>query len=67
MTRKDYEMIAQAVKQTRSDSICGSDFVDCHTRIVLDKFVRNVTKQLKKDNPRFDENKFIRFCEFNGG
>jgi len=26
-----------------------------------------VTKQLKKDNPRFDENKFIRFCEFNGG
>jgi len=67
MTRKDYEMIAQAVKASRSDFVMGDDYMDWHSNNLFDAFVRNLAKQLKNDNPRFDKSRFINACEFNGG
>ena len=54
MTRKDYIMIAEVI----SDSTL--DLMDTH--ILKSTLIINLSKQLKKDNNRFDRDRFIKAC-----
>ena len=54
MTRKDYIMIAEVI----SDSTLH--LMDTH--ILKSTLIINLSKQLKKDNNRFDGLRFIKAC-----
>ena len=54
MTRKDYRMIAEVI----SDSTL--DLMDTH--ILKSTLIINLSKQLKKDNNRFDGLRFVKAC-----
>ena len=59
MTKKDYELIAQVFADLESDfNNCGSDAVS------LSIVVEELARALGKDNPRFDEDKFVKACGF---
>ena len=68
MTRKHYEMIAEAIKQATKDSFYtlvtsdkkdeGKDFVlETLTNVIFE-----VSKTLADDNPNFDMKKFADAC-----
>ena len=68
MTRKHYEMIAEAIRQATKDSFYnlvtsdkkdeGKDFVlDTLTNVIFE-----VSKTLENDNPNFDREKFADAC-----
>jgi hypothetical protein len=54
MTRKDYKMIAEIIKNF-------DEVADAETRQVL---VHNFIEVLMVDNPRFNANKFAEACGF---
>ena len=56
MTRKDYELIAKALRQ-EIDNTCPCN--DCH---VKRRMVKSLATVLKEDNPRFNPDKFIKAC-----
>lgn len=67
MTRKDFQLIADTVKEARSDAVAGEDHADWIASATLDALVRKLAKRLKNENPRFDKARFINACEFDGG
>jgi hypothetical protein len=56
MTRKDYEIIAAAIKAARAVA-AASTTADCETGV--DLVVRAVGTALSLDNPRFDYTRFV--------
>lgn len=56
MTRKDYELIAAAIKQNRRTSPKGDI-------ISASDFVATLAARLAEDNPRFDKQKFVEACK----
>lgn len=62
MTRKDYEAIAQAIRQVRNDF----DY-DVMARCVITALTGDIGKVLAKDNPRFDFHRFVVACGGNIG
>lgn len=54
MTKKDYELIARAIKG-------GTIYHDLHYINKL-SFVDDICNKLEQDNPRFDRNKFLTAC-----
>jgi hypothetical protein len=54
MTRKDYQLIARAIKDTR-DNYYAENMAIAHVVGVL-------ASRLKEDNPRFDVYKFVEAC-----
>ena len=54
MTRKDYQVIAQAIKDTR-ENYYAENLAIAHVVGVL-------ASRLKEDNPRFDVYKFVDAC-----
>lgn len=57
MTRKDYELIAKTIHATRF----GHDHDEDATR-GIDAVAEALTTQLKRDNPNFDRERFLRAC-----
>lgn len=53
MTRKDYELIADAILDARF-KIYDND----QAQVGIDTVVDRLVKDLRRDNPRFDEFKF---------
>lgn len=56
MTRKDYELIAKALRQ-EIDAACSCN--DCH---IKRRMVKSLATVLQEDNPRFNPDKFIKAC-----
>ena len=65
MTKKDYQLIAKAIKQINEDSHYSKNtLIDSRlVTTVLDHLVYEALGQaLKKDNPNFDYVKFYEAC-----
>ena len=63
MTRKDYELIAEAIKDvglwyhvSGGDRQHGAD-------VVLFSLAMELARELAADNPRFDQERFMAACE----
>jgi hypothetical protein len=56
MTRKDFELIARSVRETRARST-GAE------QAVLDRLVFALASELKSTNPRFDAYRFSCACK----
>ena len=54
MTRKDYELIAEAIKKTRKSGVTDKT----RKNKVLDLLVKNLSNELKRENSKFDRNRF---------
>lgn len=59
LTRKTYELIAEAISMTKDYAGHGENGVD-----TLAYLVGNLRARLQNDNPRFDEERFKKACGF---
>ena len=59
MTRKDYEIIAQAIRNTRAKADFQGKAGDEAT---IQEVARSLAQLLKFDNVRFDEDRFLDAC-----
>ncbi len=57
MTRKDYVLIAEALKKARPTP---SDYNSAHVQFRAD--VTLIADALANDNPRFDRERFLKAC-----
>jgi hypothetical protein len=55
MTRKDFELIARTIRQTRQYQLDSQ-------LIPFDKLVTEFAFNLASTNPRFDHDRFVRAC-----
>jgi hypothetical protein len=60
MTRKDYQVIAQIIKQNREDFV---EFEDGHTLTGI--IAHQFANYAEQDNPRFNRAKFLTACGVN--
>jgi len=58
MTRKDYVLIADAIKKAKE--FCDASGV---STISLRECASSIAFELKTDNPRFDDVRFLKACE----
>lgn len=57
MTKKDYVLIAEVLKRMAEDkAYCFDNYED------VKKIAGRFCNVLKKENPKFDENRFIQAC-----
>jgi hypothetical protein len=56
MTRKDYQLIASALKESRED--CITELARLGVQVTAIK----IAKALKRDNSRFNEDRFLDAC-----
>ena len=62
MTRKDYELIAAAVRETFGPTTRREDLFDDGWESALEQLSRLLAARLQKDNPRFDTQRFLDAC-----
>lgn len=63
MTRKDYEIIAGAIKRNTQDHEgLDNEGYDDFTYLDFHRFVDDLAEELAKDNPRFNKENFIQAC-----
>lgn len=62
MTKKDYEMVADAICQTKANfpRDCDEEF---SPKAIFEDLVGQLCREFKKDNMKFDSDKFRRACE----
>lgn len=60
MTRKDYVLIAQAIKETIPSRIVTE--IDAAFNRGAGWTAHNIADALEKDNPRFDRERFLAAC-----
>ena len=66
MTWKDYELIAESIRDARRNlrDAYGHDMVAFgFALLATDEVVRRLTIDLQRDNPRFNADKFQRACQ----
>lgn len=56
MSRKDYRLIAECIRDQRREDARLDD------QYILDRLVERLSDALKIDNPRFDQHKFEEAC-----
>lgn len=61
MTRKDYVLIAEAVKETTFLADGSQDY-----KMALAEVAMELANALSRDNPRFDRGRFLRACGVEG-
>lgn len=61
MTRKDYELIAAALRMSRVGNLAGNENRALYNNGV-DNAATNVADALASDNPRFDRERFLSAC-----
>jgi hypothetical protein len=59
MTRKDYELIADAIAETPTTDSVTVGFSD---KIEFETLIANLCERLAADNPRFDSERFEQAC-----
>ena len=59
MTRKDYVLIAEAIKDTREEYALTDSAVN-----TLSALVAVISSRLENENPRFDVERFEKACGF---
>lgn len=57
MTRKDYVMIAETIRQNRKDFNEGEDGL-----MLLTIMAHQLSNSFEEDNPRFDRARFLTAC-----
>ena len=62
MTRKDYELIADAISQVPRTTVVNDQISNTLYRCGQDSILRAVTAALIIDNPRFDVGRFLEAC-----
>ena len=62
MTRKDYKLIAQALREQIHLSL-GSNWTDVSKYMFYKELCETLATRLGEQNPRFDRNIFIHDCE----
>lgn len=65
MTRKDYELIAEAIREVRSDYLELDELLDdpeITVEKVLSDFIDELADRLSDENPRFNRSIFINAC-----
>lgn len=63
MTRKDYVLIAKAIKRTRDDNEFFTGIQVAIRNGVLTTLINYLVCSLQQDNPRFDVAQFRAACE----
>jgi len=58
MTKKDYIIIARAIKQTLKDL----KFIDNYQEIIRTALIGNMSGELYQGNYKFDKEKFVKAC-----
>ncbi len=61
MTRKDYEMIAAAIRRQMTELDPGTNS-DAVALVALDNLAADLAGELTATNPRFDQARFLRAC-----
>ena len=61
MTKKDYEMIADAIAET-VDGYADLDTAGTMVRMAIRDTALSIANVLESDNPRFDRNRFLVAC-----
>jgi hypothetical protein len=61
MTRKDYELIASALRSSRLH-LPSNDERQAGAKDQWETTVEEVADDLERENPRFDRNKFLTAC-----
>lgn len=61
MTRKDYELIAAAIKRQMETLDPGTNS-DAVALVALDELARDLAGELQATNPRFDPARFLAAC-----
>lgn len=59
MTRKDYELIAKAIKRANEN---WEGFEEEYPAVVIAGISAMLATQLEQDNPRFDRARFLTAC-----
>ena len=65
MTRKHYNALANAIKETTETHDLKSDITQDAIKLNLinrDRFIFRLTNILKQDNPNFNEELFVKAC-----
>jgi len=63
MTRKDYELIAKAIKDVGLWYHVGEGERQHGAGVVLFSLAMELARELGADNPRFDKQRFLAACE----
>lgn len=61
MTRKDYELIASAIRKEHADAYLMGMHQDA-ARMTLGLLAKRLSNELKATNPRFDSERFYNAC-----
>ena len=64
MTRKDYELIAKAIKAAKPSDSTMADYAEMTRKLGWRNTVHSVAEALAGDNPRFDRERFLKACGF---
>jgi hypothetical protein len=64
MTKKDYQLIAEALTNSRCPKVGPKDRGAAEINTVVDDVVRQLAEALSKDNPRFDRQRFLAACNY---
>jgi len=56
MTRKDYNLLAEVIKDTREEF----NYLNLSSRELLNALTNKLINRLENDNPRFDSEKFYK-------
>ena len=59
MTKKDYILIAKAIKQTLKDL----SFIDNYQEIIKTSLIENISSELYYENYKFNKEKFCLSCQ----
>lgn len=60
MSKKDYVLIANAIKE-----IADYKTVDVSAMVAIEEVAKNLADTFKSQNSRFDTNRFLTACGFN--
>ena len=63
MTKKDYELIAEAIKDVGLWYHVGGEEGQHGAGVVLFALAMELARELAADNPRFDQQRFMAACE----
>lgn len=65
MTRKDYELLAAAIKRATDTANKQEEYIlQCAEVAGIQQAAQAIAKELHADNPRFDHARFLRACGF---
>ena len=63
MMKKDYELIAEAIKDVGLFYHVGRDYPHLGAELVLRSVAMELARELAANNPRFDRQRFMAACE----